>query len=154
MQSKVLALLQPDDQTRPQQALSEEVIFESPVRDYHGRADVAHILSTIGTVLDQIDAQRELAADREIVTIITASHRGQRMSGALYEVHGASGRVDRAMLLLRPLSAVRQAIADMVAALEQSPLPSTHGRICASAHVDAKMRPTRSRRRASGARSR
>jgi hypothetical protein len=126
MQSKLLSLLQPDAQGPPQQALSEEVIFQSPVRDYHGRADVAHILSMIGTVLEQINAQRELAADREIVTIITAFHRGQRMNGVLYETHDATGRIDRATLLLRPLSTLRQAIADMVAALEQSPLPSTH----------------------------
>ena len=38
MQSKLLSLLQPDDEGRLQQALSEEVIFQSPVRDYHGRA--------------------------------------------------------------------------------------------------------------------
>ncbi len=126
MQSKLLSLLQPDDEGRLQQALSEEVIFQSPVRDYHGRAEVAHILSMIGTVLDQINAQRELAADREIVTIITASHRGQRMNGVLYETHDATGRIDSATLLLRPLSTLRQAIADMVAGLEQSPLPSAH----------------------------
>ncbi len=124
MQSQLLALLRPDDQSRPQPALSEEVVFYSPVKDYHGRADVAHILSTIGNVLDQIEAQRELAADREIVTIITASHRGEQMSGVLYETRDAAGRIERGTLLLRPLSTLRQAIAGMVAALEQSPLPS------------------------------
>lgn len=65
MQSKLLALLQAEDQRRPQQALSEDVVFHSPVRDYHGRADVTHILSTIAKVLDQIDAIREFA-DRAI----------------------------------------------------------------------------------------
>ena len=120
MQSKLLALLQPDNQGRTQQELSEEVVFRSPVRDYHGRADVAHIVSTIGSVLDQIDAQREFVADREIVTIINVSHRGQQMNGVLYETHDATGRIDGAMLLLRPLSTLRQAIADMVAALDAS----------------------------------
>ena len=104
--------------------LSEVVVFHSPVRDYHGRADVAHILSMIGRVLDQINAQRELAADHEIVTIITASHRDEQMKGVLYETHDAAGGIDRATLLLGPRSTLRQAIADMVAALEQSPLPS------------------------------
>jgi hypothetical protein len=126
MQSKVLALLQPDHESRPERALSEAVVFHSPVRDYHGRADVTHIVSMIGSVLDQINAQRELAADRETFTIITASHRGEQLNGVLYETHDASGRVDHATLLLRPLSTLRQAIADMVAALEQSPLPSSH----------------------------
>jgi hypothetical protein len=124
MQSKLLALLQPDDQSRPQPPLSEEIIFQSPVKDYRGPADVAHILSTIGDVLDQIDVQRELTADREIVTIIIARHRGQQMNGMLHEIHDANGRVERVTLLLRPLSTLRQAIAGMVAALEQSPLPS------------------------------
>jgi hypothetical protein len=126
MQSKLLALLQPDDESRPQQALSEEVVFHSPVKDYHGRPDVAHILSTIGNVLDQINAQQEFTADREIVTIITASHHGQQMNGVLHETHDASGRIEHATLLLRPLSTLRQAITAMVTALEQSPLPSTH----------------------------
>ena len=125
MQSKLLALLQAEDQRRPQQALSEDVVFHSPVRDYHGRADVTHILSTIAKVLEQIDAIRELAADREIVTIITASHHGQQMTGVLHETHDATGCIDRATLLLRPLSTLRETISHMVAALERSPLPSS-----------------------------
>jgi hypothetical protein len=84
-----------------------------------GSADVTHILSTIAKVLDQVDACRELAADREIVTIITASHRGQQMTGVLHETHDATGRIDRATLLLRPLSTLREAISHMVAALER-----------------------------------
>jgi hypothetical protein len=126
MQSLLLALLNADDQTRPQHALSEGVVFESPVRDYRGRADVAHIVSMIGSVLSRIEAQREFAADRAIVTIITASRGGQQMNGVLYETHDASGCIERATLLLRPLSTLRQAIAGMVAALEESPLPSTY----------------------------
>ena len=124
MQSKLLALLQPDDQSRAEEALSDEVVFHSPVRDYHGRADVAHLVSTIAGVVNEITAEREFAADREIVTIITASHGGRLMDGVLYETHDTAGRIERATLLLRPLSTLRQAIAEMGAALEQSPLPS------------------------------
>ena len=124
MQSKLLALLQPDDQSRAGEALSDEVVFHSPVRDYHGRADVAHLVSTIAGVVNEITAEREFAADREIVTIITASHGGRLMDGVLYETHDTAGRIERATLLLRPLSTLRQAIAEMGAALEQSPLPS------------------------------
>jgi hypothetical protein len=124
MQSKLLALLQPDDESRPQQALSQDVIFHSPVRDYHGRADVAHILSMVGVVLGQIRAQRELAVDHKIVTLVTASHRHEPMKGVLYETHDAAGAVDRAALLIGPRSTLRRAITDVVAALAQSPLPS------------------------------
>ena len=90
MQSKLLPLLQPDRQSP--QPLSEEVIFRSPVKDYHGPADVAHLLSTIGDVLDQIDAQHEFAADREVVTIITAVHGGEQMDGVIHETHDAALR--------------------------------------------------------------
>lgn len=128
MQSKLLALLQPDDdddeESRPQQVLSEVVVFHSPVRDYQGRADVAHILSMIGRALDQINAERELAADHKIVTPITAFHRDEQMKGVLYETHDAAGGIERAALLLGPRATFRRAIADVVAALEQSPLPS------------------------------
>ncbi len=121
MQSQLLPLLQPDAPSRSREALSEDVVFHSPVRDYRGRADVGHILSTIGQVVDQIDAESELGRDREIATIITAYHRGHQMNGVLYETYDAAGRIDRATLLLRPLSTLRQAIAEMVAALVGSP---------------------------------
>ncbi|MFZ0388518.1 MAG: hypothetical protein WAL22_22845 [Solirubrobacteraceae bacterium] len=127
MQSKLLPLLQPDHQTRSHRPLSEQVIFQSPVKDYRGPADVAHIVATIGEVLDRIDPRRELAADHEVVTILTAVHGGEPMDGVLYETHDAAGRVDHATLLLRPLATLRHAIDGMVAALEQSPLPSKLG---------------------------
>lgn len=124
MQSKLLPLTQRDPENL-HNALSEEVVFHSPVRDYHGRADVAHILLTIDGVLDKIEAERELVAERQVVTIITATHRDRRMTGVLDETYDALGRLERATLLLRPLSALLDAIAAMRAALEQSPPPST-----------------------------
>lgn len=83
MQSKLLPLLQRDAQSPSQEALSEQVVFHSPVKDYRGRTDVTHVLSTIGSVLEQINPERELTAGREIVTIITASYRGHHMTGVL-----------------------------------------------------------------------
>jgi hypothetical protein len=47
------------------------------------------------------------------------------MSGVLHETHDALGRVERATLLLRPLSTLLEAITAMRAALDRSPLPST-----------------------------
>jgi hypothetical protein len=102
-------------------------VFHSPVRDYHGRADVAHILATIGHVLDKVEFEREFVGERRVVTIITASHQDLEMTGVLDETHDALGRLERATLLLRPLSALLDAITAMRAALEQSPLPSAHG---------------------------
>jgi hypothetical protein len=125
MQSKLLPLTQRDTENGLHNALTEHVVFHSPVRDYRGRADVAHILMTIGGVLDEVEAQRELVAERQVITIITAAHAHHRMSGVLEETFDVLGRVERATLLLRPLSTLLEAITAMRAALEQSPLPST-----------------------------
>ena len=70
MQSKLLPLTGRDPENRLRNALSEQVVFHSPVRDYHGRADVAHILMTIGAVLDEIEVESQLVVDRQVVTLI------------------------------------------------------------------------------------
>jgi hypothetical protein len=120
MQSKLLPL------TRDVRgALSEHVVFHSPVRDYHGHADVSHILMTIADVLQTVEFERELVAEREVISIITATHADHEMTGILHESHDAHGRIERVTLLLRPLSTLLDAITAMRAALEQSPLPST-----------------------------
>ena len=125
MQSKLLPLVQRYPTNRPENLLSEDVVFRSPVGNYHGRADVAHILMTIGSVLDEIEVQRELVADRQVVTIITVTSADHRINGVLDETYDLLGRIERATLLLRPLSALLDAISGMRTALERSPLPST-----------------------------
>lgn len=132
MQSKLLPLLQRDPENRLHDALSEFVVFHSPVRDYHGRADVVHILTTIGDVLDTVESQRQLIAERQVVTIIDAARAHHRMTGVLHESHDELGRVEEATLLLRPLSALLESITAMRAALERSPLPgqrAEHARV-------------------------
>jgi len=124
MQSKLLPLLKHDPDNRLNEALGDEVVFHSPVRTYRGKANVAHILSTIGTVLDEIDGEREFVAGQDVVTLITASYNGRAMTGVLRETHGHLGHVAQATLLLRPLSALQNAISGMRTALERSPLPS------------------------------
>ncbi|MBV8991946.1 MAG: hypothetical protein JOZ73_12295 [Solirubrobacterales bacterium] len=125
MQSKLLPLTQRDTENRLHNALSETAVFHSPVRDYRGRADVAHILMTIGRAVGEIEPQYELADEREVVTIVSAAHGDRRMSGVLHETYDELGRVEDATLLLRPLSALLEGITAMRAALEQTPLPST-----------------------------
>jgi hypothetical protein len=124
MQSKLLLLTRPDPEDRLENLLSEHVVFHSPARDYAGRADVAHILMTIGSVLDEIEARDQLVAGRQVVTIIAAARGDHRMTGVLDETYDALGRVERATLLLRPLSALLDAISGMRAALERAPLPT------------------------------
>lgn len=125
MHSRLLPLTRPSAENPLYSALSEDVTFRSPVRNYRGRADVAHILMTIGDVLGEIEAHHEFVAEHEVITIISAARTDNRMSGVLHETYDALGRVERATLLLRPLSALLETITAMRAALEQSPLPST-----------------------------
>ncbi len=123
MRSKLLPLLKHDPHTRLQEALGDQVVFHSPARTYRGRANVAHILTTIGTVLDQIDGERELVAGEEVITLITASYSGHPMTGVVRETQDKLGHVTTATLLLRPLPALLNAISGMRIALERSPLP-------------------------------
>ena len=127
MPSTLLPLTRRDPKRALHNTLSKNVVFHSPVRDYYGRADVAHILMIIGDVLDEIEPERELVGENQLVTVITARRAHARMSGVLLETYDALGRVERATLLLRPLSALLEAITSMRAALEQSPLPSADG---------------------------
>lgn len=88
MRSRLLPLTRRDAEHSLSDALSEHVVFRSPVRDYHGRADVAHILITIGEVLDTIEVQREPVAERP-----GKAARGPRLRavwGSL--VHAADGK--------------------------------------------------------------
>jgi len=124
MQSKLLPLTGRNPENRLPDALTNQVVFQSPVRDYHGRENVAHILMTIGVVLDEIEVESQLAVDCQLVTVIRVVHADKRMSGVLIEIHDALGRVEHATLLLRPLSALLNAIGAMRAALERSPLPN------------------------------
>jgi hypothetical protein len=123
MHTKLLPLLKHDADGPLQEALGDEVVFHSPVRTYRGRANVAHILLTIGRVLDEIDGERELVAGEDVVTLLTASYNNRPMTGVLVESHNQRGHVARATLLLRPLSALMNAMNGMSIALERSPLP-------------------------------
>lgn len=84
-------------------------------------------------MVDRIEPQREFAQLGELVTVITVTHRGERLHGVLAETHDRVGRVQDATLLLGPLSALLDAISSMRAALDESPLPSELARIGAAA---------------------
>ncbi len=122
MHSTIASVLQHGHFDQLQGALSERVVFHSPVKDYRGHAEVAHILETIRTVLDAITPQRKLNSEHETVTIITAQYGGRGMTGVLIERTDQLGRVEDATLLLRPLSTLLNAIDGMRRALQQSPV--------------------------------
>ena len=58
MESKLLPLTSRGAEPRLHDALSDPVVFHSPVRDYHGRADMIHSLMTIGGVPPKIQSRR------------------------------------------------------------------------------------------------
>jgi len=124
MGSRLLPLLRLGDEARLRGALNHEATFHSPVTDYRGPEDVAHILLTSASVLDSIEPQREFIANGETVTMIAASYRGHRLSGVFVEAYDHAGRIESATLLLRPLSTLQEAIAGMRLALARSALPS------------------------------
>ena len=107
-----------------QDALAEGVCFHSPVADYDGRADVAHLLVAIASVLRNVREDRVLHSDEGATRFITARVNDEAISGILDERRDGSGRIVEATLLLRPYSALRTAIAQMQARLAADPLPS------------------------------
>ncbi len=60
MSSPLVALLQAPDRGALDALLAEGVRFQSPVADYEGCADVAHLVSLIGTVVQVVRPTREL----------------------------------------------------------------------------------------------
>ena len=124
MTSPVLQHLQAPASARATELLTDDVVFHSPVADYRGRADVAHLLTTIAAVLGELTPTRTLAGEDTVTTFLTASVEGHALDGVLDERRDAAGRVAEATLLLRPYAALRAGIAQMQARLEADPLPS------------------------------
>jgi hypothetical protein len=108
--------------------LAEDVRFHSPVATYSGREDVAHLLATIGRVIDDVTPARELAGDGTRVTFFTARVGGREADGVLEETFAGDGEeVVELRLMLRPLDSLLAAVKAMGAALAEAPLPSQRG---------------------------
>jgi hypothetical protein len=104
--------------------LAPSVTFHSPVADYRGRDDVAHLLATIGRCLSDLEPAAQWATERRRLDEFTA-HVGDRpVSGVLIRRVGPGGLIEEATLLLRPLGALQDAVAFMRDALRDDPLPS------------------------------
>lgn len=123
MASTLLRLLDGPDRVAIRERLTDEVRFHSPVADYEGRDDVAHLIATIGVVLEAEPA-RELEVGPEHTTFIAGSVRGHRFEGVIDEILDEDGRVVEVTLMLRPMAALHVAVKAMAAALDDSPLPS------------------------------
>jgi hypothetical protein len=124
MASPLVTLLQAPDRDALDALLADAARFHSPVADYEGRADVAHLLWLIASVVGDIRPTRELADGAATTTFFDAAVDGRALQGVLDERYDERGRLVEATLMLRPFATLRIAIAAMAAALEEEPLPS------------------------------
>jgi hypothetical protein len=103
--------------------LAADATFSSPVADYHGRENAAHLLSLIATVLDDVALVRGWGDERETVSAFTARVDDGELQGILREERGPAGTLVQVTLFLRPYPVLRAAIATMRERLADSPLP-------------------------------
>jgi hypothetical protein len=103
--------------------LAEDATFSSPVADYHGRENVAHMLGLIAAMLDDVTPVRWWGDERESVSAFTARVDDGELQGILREERGPAGTLVQVTLFLRPYSVLRAAIATMRQRLADAPLP-------------------------------
>jgi hypothetical protein len=104
--------------------LAEDVTFHSPVTDYSGRADIAHLFAAIGRCLTSVEEGTVFTAGSRSVTEFTGRVGEHDVDGVLVQRTGDDGRLEEATLLLRPFTALRAAVAMMGDILGADPLPS------------------------------
>lgn len=101
-------------------ALGDDVVFNSPVRQYTSRVQVLHLLSLIGGILPGAGVERTWSGTGGAATVISAVIDGALLDGVVEELHDTHGQVRAVTLMLRPHAAMMLAIKRMAAALERS----------------------------------
>ena len=114
--SRLLSTIADGDRDALDGLLAEHVVFHSPVQTYRGREQVLLLLVTIGGIIDDVQATRELDG----VTFFTARVEEHPVDGVLDEHADDEGRVTELTLMLRPLAALQAAVARMARALADS----------------------------------
>lgn len=120
----LMDVLRRDGRPAPEGHLRDDVRFHSPYADYHGRADVAHLIGLIAQVLTDVEATRRVIDGSCTLTVLHARVGRLPVQGVLCEEHDQGGRLADAMLLLRPYGGLRAAMDHMRALLADAPLPS------------------------------
>ncbi|WP_409060425.1 hypothetical protein [Streptomyces sp. SYP-A7185] len=137
-------VLAPGAPERTRLLLAPDVVFHSPVADYGGRDDVAHLLPKIGQCLAGLEPLREFTGadaggrageqkqgqeqgqgrEQHGVTTFTARVGEESAYGVLEQILDGEGRLAEATLLIRPLHVLKAAVSRMGDALSADPLPS------------------------------
>jgi hypothetical protein len=105
--------------------LADDATFSSPVTDYAGRQNVAHLLGLIAQVVEDVRPGQEWRDGNDTVSAFTARFQGEEMQGMLREQYDGSNALAHVTLYLRPYRTLRAAIARMGELLAGSPLPSS-----------------------------
>jgi len=114
--SGLLPAIASGDREALEALVAEDVVFHSPVQTYRGREQVLLLLVTIGGIIDDVQATRELDG----VTFFTARVEEHPVDGVLDEHADDQGKVTELTLMLRPLAALQAAVARMARALADS----------------------------------
>jgi ketosteroid isomerase-like protein len=109
----LLAAISGGDRDALEAMLADDVVFHSPVQTYRDREQVLRLLVTIGGVIDDVQATRQLDG----VTFFTARVEEHPVDGVLDEHAREDGRIAELTLMLRPLAALQAAVARMARSL-------------------------------------
>jgi hypothetical protein len=109
----ILRAIERQDRDELRELLAEDVTFNSPVRTYQGRDEVAHLLTTIGTLEDDMRPTRS-------VTFVQFG----KLDGVLHEAWDDDGRLKELTLTLRPLGPLLKAVDRMGKALGEAAGPA------------------------------
>lgn len=98
--------------------LADEVVFHSPVQTYRGRDQILLLLTTVGGVLDAVEASQEIQVHPgHTITFFAAEVEGHPVDGVLDERHHGQDRIREITVMLRPLAQLQAAVARMARAL-------------------------------------
>jgi hypothetical protein len=111
--TRLLAAIADSDRDALNALLADDVVFHSPVQTYRGRDQVVHLLAIVGSIIDDVEATRELDG----VTFFAAGVEEHPVDGMLDEHHDAAGHIAEITLMLRPLAQLQAAVARMARAL-------------------------------------
>lgn len=113
MSSELLDAIAGQDREKLEALLADDVVFHSPVQTYRGRDQAVHLLVTVGGVVDDVEATREVDG----VTFFAANVEEHPVDGLLDERRDAAGHIAEITLMLRPLAQLQAAVARMARAL-------------------------------------
>ncbi|MET8830903.1 nuclear transport factor 2 family protein [Streptomyces sp. NPDC004610] len=117
------AAIEAGDLDAAEALLAENVVFTSPVvfKPYEGRAITAAVLRTVAEVFQDFRYQTEYAGESgdDHALVFTARVGDRALTGCDFLHTDPEGRIDRFMVMVRPLSAARALAEAMGARFEQ-----------------------------------